>query len=177
MFNVYVPVHFRGVTLHIKTSEIVNSPAWLRSVVFYGFDEIIGDNFCSRELNIRTISYRGMTSLRKVGNWWMRTCIALIRVDFEGLNSLRTVGVGWMYDCISLITINFEGLNNLQQVGEGWMAHCEVLTTIHFEGLNSLRTIHSEGFMSMCFALRTLNINRNQASLFPHELRGILRIV
>jgi hypothetical protein len=114
---VEVPVHFRGVTLHINTTQIGNIPEWLRSVVFYGFDEIIGDNFCSEEWNIQTISYRGMTSLRTVGNNWMYSCLELTTINFEGLNNLRTVGDNWMSHCTSLRTIdNQDVLINLQTV-------------------------------------------------------------
>ena len=65
-------------------------------MVFYGFEETIDNDFCSQQLNLTHISYRGMTSLQSVGNYWMSRCYTLITINFEGLRNLQRVGDRWL---------------------------------------------------------------------------------
>ena len=163
----YVPDHFKNVTLHIQPSNLPLSyrpPDWLLSVVFYGFEEEminINYHFCARN-NMKNISYKGMSSLRKVANLWMKGCSNLETVDFTGLTSLQTVGYDWMTECPKLKTVDFTGLTSLQTVGDKWMKGCSNLETVDFTGLKSLQTVGND-WMKGCPKLKTIK----QSGLIP----------
>jgi hypothetical protein len=152
-----VPVYFQGVILYIKTTQIGNRPEWLTAVVFYGFDETLPNHFLSGDPHLTTVSYKGMTSLRTVGNGWMFRCANLTSVNLEGLINLRIVGNNWMSSCYRLLKITLLGLISLQSVGDNWMRECSGLITINFEVLNNLLTVRNN-WMFECTALRTINL-------------------
>jgi hypothetical protein len=147
------------------------------NVVFYSFLLELGDNFCQDNI-FEKISYRGMTSLRKVGNKWMADNDYLREVDFrglgklkqvrdrwlscniieapsfDGLSALTIVGSCWMKDCPELKNPRFRGLERLRYVGNEWMSNCDSLVRTTFEGLSHLERVGS-GWMSYCDELES----------------------
>ena len=77
-YDIQVNLRRDDISLYIKLSNIENSPNWLKSVVFYGFEEEIENDFCSRNRFIQRISYEGMSSVKRVGNSCTSYCESLI---------------------------------------------------------------------------------------------------
>ena len=130
----------------------------VRSVVFYGFEENLGDDFCYNHNFIQRISYAGLTSLKSIGNRWMSKCGSLIHIDFNGLTYLRSVGYSWLSGCQRLTEVNFTGLPALRTVGDYWINNCSFLTNINF---NSLFSIISVGYNWMSHSPSLVNPNFN----------------
>lgn len=134
------------------------TPNWLKKVVFYSFALEIEDNFCVWRKFLTHVSYKGMTSVIKIGDNWMRSCDNLNDPNFTGLSALTTVGSDWMNNCKSLTTLNFEPLSALISVGKYWLQYCTTLVAPNFHGLKSLTTV-GDSWMTSCHALRAPNFN------------------
>ena len=155
----------------------------IRSVAFYGFEQILGDNICRNQHYLERISYAGLSSLKSIGNGWMTQCQSLRYIDFRGLISLERVGYSWLSgcqnlrevnfnglselktvaglwinNCPSLVALNFNGLFSLKSVGYNWLSHCESLINPNFDGLISLQTVDG-GWLNYCHSLRSPNFN------------------
>jgi hypothetical protein len=59
-------------------------------IVFYGTNEEMGDYWCS-SVNFTSISFKGMTSLKRVGRRFLSKCGKLQNIDLSGLKSLNFI--------------------------------------------------------------------------------------
>lgn len=143
--------------LEVSGGEFYITPAQSKLLYFsrkvlYSFALELKDGFCTNDPIGKHISYRGMTSVMKIGNKWMSQC-NLQSVNFTGLSQLMAVGNGWLSHCHSLKDVNFSGLNRLRSVGNEWMFGCSQLKSPDFEGLSALTTV-GNAWMLRCESLQ-----------------------
>jgi hypothetical protein len=129
----------------------IQSKLPLKRKVYYSFSLEVEDGFCKAD-KVKHVSYRGMTSVMRIGHFWMSQCSELRSVNFTGLRNLMSVDGHWMSHCFNLTDINFSDLRRLKSVGHMWMYRCIRLESPHFEGLGSLTTV-GDTWMHQCESL------------------------
>lgn len=101
-------------------------------LVLYSFAlEVNVNGFCA-ETSATHLSFQGMTSEMRIGNYWLSENHELVRVSFDGLRDLREVKYRWMAGC-RLVSVDFKGLKSLRIVGDDWMKGCRMLTTVNYK--------------------------------------------